>query len=151
MDEILLLGEQEFRHAAVALPAVGAPILLAGAGDHVAAAAIVADPAAGDVIDNDAVTHAEAPASGAGLDDLPAGLVAGHYALVAFGALAEMLVIDAAYVGAADGGRLHAKQHFAVAGRGNGHFFQFDGAVTGQVCADHDLISPFRSHKSSQV
>ena len=81
IDEVLLLGEQVIGHAAVALPAVGAPILFAGAGDHVAAAAIVADPAAGDVIDDDAVAHAEAPAARAGLDDLPARLVAGDHAL----------------------------------------------------------------------
>ena len=137
MDQVLLFGEQEFRHAAVALPAVGAAILLAGAGDHVAAAAIVAHAAAGDVIDDDAVAHAEAAAAGAGLDDLAGGLVPGDHALVAFGTLAQMLVIDAADVRAADGGRLHAKQHFAVAGRRNGHLFQFDGAVAGEECACH--------------
>ena len=117
MDQVLLFGEQVLRHAAVALPAVGAAVLLAGAGDHVAAAAIVADAAAGDVIDDDAVAHAEAAAAGAGLDDLAAGLVAGDHALVAFGTLAQMLVIDAADVGTADGRGLHAEQHFAVARR----------------------------------
>ena len=54
-DQILLLGQQELRHAAIALPAVGAPVFCAGAGDHVAAAAIVADAAAGDVIDDHAI------------------------------------------------------------------------------------------------
>jgi hypothetical protein len=53
-------------------------------------------------------------------DDLAARLVAGDHALVAFGPFAEMLVIDAANVGAADGGGLHAQQNFAVARRGTG-------------------------------
>ena len=132
MDQVLLLGEEVFGHAAVALPAVGAAVLLAGAGDHVAAAAIVAHAAAGDVIDDDAVAHAEAAAAGARLDDLAARLVAGDHALVAFRAFAQVLVIDAADVRAADGGRLHAQQHFAVARLGDGHFFQFDRAVAGQ-------------------
>jgi hypothetical protein len=151
MDQVLLLGEQVFRHAAVALPAVGAAVLFAGAGDHVAAAAIVAHPAAGDVIHDHAVAHAEAAAARARLDDLPARLVAGHHALVAFRTLAQVLVIDAADVRAADGGRLHAKQHFAVAGHRNGHLLQFDRAVAGEVCAFHCLIAPSRSQRSSQV
>ncbi len=155
MDQVLLLGEQEFRHAAVALPAVGPAVLLAGAGDHVAAAAIVAQSAAGDVINDDTVAHAEAAASGTRLHDLPAGLVPRHHALVAFGTLAQMLVIDAADVRAADSGCLHTKQHFAMAGRGDGHFFQFDRAVAGEECACHCschcLITPSRSQRSSHV
>src|ERR1035438_3467176 len=131
MDQVLLLGEQVVRHAAVALPSVGAAVLLAGAGDHVAAAAIVAQAAAGDVIYDHAVAHDEAAASGPRLDDLPGGFVAGHHSLVAFRTLAQMLVIDAADIRTADGGRFHAKQHFAVAGRRNGHLFQFDRAVAG--------------------
>ena len=58
---------------------------------------------------------------GPAFDDLAARLVAGDHALVAFGALAQVLVIDAADVGAADGGGLHAQQHFAVARLRNGH------------------------------
>jgi hypothetical protein len=42
VDQIFLLGEQVIRHAAIALPAVGAAIFVAGAGDHITAAAIVA-------------------------------------------------------------------------------------------------------------
>ena len=78
---------------------------------------------------------AEAAAAGAGLDDLSARLVPGDHALVAFGALAKMLVIDAANVGAADGGRLHAEQNFAVAGFGDGDFAQFDVLLPGRNAA----------------
>src|ERR1035441_7568606 len=137
MDQVLLLGQQELRHAAVSLPAVGAEIPGAGAGDHVAAAAIVAHSAAGDVIHNHPVAHAEAAASRARLDDLPARFVTGHHALIAFRTLAQVLVIDAAYVRTADGGGLHAEQHFAVAGHRHGHFLQFDRAVAGEVRAFH--------------
>ena len=119
-DEIFFFGDHELRHAAVALPAVGAAILLAGAGDHVAAAAIVAHAAAGDVIDDDAVACFEAAAARAGGDDLAARLMASDDALVAFGSLAEMLVVDAANVGAANGGRFHAQQNFSVARLGTG-------------------------------
>ena len=51
-DEVFLLGHHVLGHAAVALPAVGAAIFLAGAGDHVAAPAVVAHAASRDVIDN---------------------------------------------------------------------------------------------------
>jgi len=67
------------------------------------------------------VAQAETPASGTGLHDLPARFVACHHALVALGAFAQVLVIDAAYVRTAYGGRLHAKQHFAVARYRNRH------------------------------
>ena len=107
--------------------------------------------AAGDVIDDHAVAQAEAAASGTGLDDLAARFVTGHHALVALGALAQMLVIDAADVRTADGGRLHAEQHFAVARDRDGHLFQFDGAVAGKECACHCGITPFTSQRSSQV
>src|ERR1039458_4505667 len=116
---------------AIALPSVGAAILLAGAGDHIAAAAIVADSAAGDVIYNHAAAHALGPGARARLFDPATGLMPGHHALVAFRTLAQMLMIDAADVGPADGRGLHAQQHFAVAGSGNGNVFQFHRAVAG--------------------
>src|SRR5262249_16346261 len=52
VDQVFLLGQEVFGHAAIALPAVGAAVTLAGAGDHIAAPAIVADAAPGDVIDD---------------------------------------------------------------------------------------------------
>ena len=72
-DEVFFFGDHELGHAAIALPAVGAAIFLAGAGDHVAAAAIVAHAAAGDVIDDDAIARLEAAAAGARGDNLAAG------------------------------------------------------------------------------
>src|SRR5215471_9143279 len=151
MDQVLLFGQHEFRHAAIALPAVGAPVLLAGAGDHVAAPAVLADAAAGNVIHDHALALAEPPAAGTGLDNLPARLVARDHALVALRTLAEMLVIDTPDIRPANRRRLHAQQHFAVAGRGHGNFLQLDGAVAGQVRASHCLITPSRSQRSSQL
>ena len=43
-NQIFLFGQQVIRHAAIALPAVGAPILFAGAGNHVSAPTIIAKP-----------------------------------------------------------------------------------------------------------
>ena len=118
------------------------------------------------MIDDDAVAFLELPAAGADLDDLAARLVAGDHALVAFGALAEMLVVNAADVGAADGGGLHAQQNFAVAGRGaratravrrcccrGGWRLAFvgDGCVMVMNSMDYvGVISPSRSQRSSQ-
>ena len=138
-DEVLLLGEDEGRHAAVALPAVR-PAPGAGAGDHVAAAAVVAQAAAGDVVDDDAVALREAAAAGAAPDDLPAGLVPrDHPRLVALRPLAEVLVVDAADVGAADRGALRPHQHLAVARRGHGIAFDLGGAVAGKDSALHGI------------
>ena len=97
-DQVLLFGQQEIGHAAVALPPVGAAIFLARARNHVAATAVVADSAPRDVINNHPVAFAETTAARTGLDDLPGGLVAGDDALVALRTLAEMLVIDTADV-----------------------------------------------------
>jgi hypothetical protein len=66
------------------------------------------------VIDEDAITDLETSATGAGLDNLTGGLVAGDDSAIAFGTFAEMLVIDAADVGPADGGRLDGEKDFAV-------------------------------------
>src|SRR5271165_3708458 len=133
------------------LPSVSAAVALAGTGDHVTAAAIVAEAATRNMVDDHAAAFGEAAATGADLDDLAAGLVAGDHSLVAFGALAQVLMVDAADVGTADGGSLHAEEHLSVAGNRNGYVSQFHGAVAGQKRASHDLITPSRSHKSSQV
>ncbi len=113
-DEVLLFGNHVVGHTAVALPAVSAAILLARARNHVAAPAIVAHAAAGNVIDNHAIAALEASAPRPLSHNLPAWLVAGDHALVAFRPLAEMLVINAANVGTADGGRLDAQQNFSM-------------------------------------
>ena len=98
-DQVLLFGEQVIRHAAVALPAVSAAILRAGAGDHVAAPAVVADAAAGDVIDDHAIAGAEPAAARPGLRRSGRRFMSGDHALVALRTLAQMLVINAADIG----------------------------------------------------
>src|SRR5208337_5608175 len=120
-DQILLLGDHVLGHAAVALPAVGAAILVAGAGNHVAAPAVVAHAATGDVIDNDAIARFEAAAAFAHGHNLAAWLVPGDHALVTLGALAKMFVINAANVGPADGRRFHSQQNFPMTRLGHGH------------------------------
>ncbi|HEY5891683.1 MAG TPA: hypothetical protein VIT91_00505 [Chthoniobacterales bacterium] len=54
------------------------------------------------MIDDDAVALSESTATGTGLDDVPARFVPGDNALIAFGTFAEVLVIDAPDVGAAN-------------------------------------------------
>jgi hypothetical protein len=85
--------------------------------------------AAGDVIHDDAIAQAESPAAGPRFHDLAARFVARDDALVAFRSLAQVLVINAADVRPADGGGLHAQQHFAVARFGNRRVEEFHGAV----------------------
>ena len=63
--------------------------------------------------------------------------MASHHSLVAFRALAQVLVVDAADIGAADGGGLHAEEHFTMAGLGNRHLLELGGAIAGQVGAQH--------------
>ena len=108
-NQVLFLGQHELRHAAIALPAIGSPILFTGARNHVTAAAIVAHSASGDVIHNHAVARLETAATLARSHNLAAWLVPGDYALVAFRSLAQMLVINAADIRPADRRGLHAQ------------------------------------------
>src|SRR5690606_13183670 len=80
-DQVFLFGEEVVGHAAVALPAVGPAPPLARAAYHVAAPTVVAEAAAGDVVDDHPVALLEAPAPRPGLDDLAARLVAGDDAV----------------------------------------------------------------------
>jgi hypothetical protein len=98
-------------------------------GDHVATPAIVAEAAAGDVIDDRAVTFLELLAVGADGDDLPARLVSGDDALVALRAFAKMLMVDAPDVGAADGGGFDAQENFSAARTGHGVFAEPGRAI----------------------
>ena len=139
-DQILLLRHHVSGHSAVALPSISTAVLLAGAGDHVAAPAIVANSAAGNVVHNHAIAGLEAAAARAFSDDLAAGFMAGDDALVAFRAFAEVLVIDAADVGTADRRGLHAQQHLSMARSRHGHGTQLDGAVSGQERSGHRLF-----------
>jgi hypothetical protein len=114
--------------------------MLIVARDHVAFLAIVADAAATDMIENDAVPDFEFLAIGAGLNDLAARLVtsdgAGTVTLVA---LAEVGAIDGANVAAADRAGAHLDQYLPGAGSGNGELAKLDGAIAGQNRAGHVL------------
>src|ERR1035438_675296 len=142
-DEIFLFRDHVLGHAAVTLPPIGAAILDASAGDHVAAAAIVAHSAAGDVVNDYAIARPEAAAALAGGHNQPSGFVSDDDALIAFRTFAKMLVIDAADIRAADGGGLDAQQNFSVAGCWHGHSAQFDGRVPGQVRRGHGVFHGF--------
>src|SRR5208337_797370 len=168
----VLLGQQVRRVAAVTLPAVGRPAA-APTTDHITVVALVADPAPGDVVDHHSVTGPELLAARPHLDDLPARLVTRDHALVALGALAQMLAVDRPDVAAANGRGLHPHQNLAVAGFGDRVFLELDGAVArqddarhgcssrGRICYAHELVHPSRfqggvisppgSHRSSHL
>ena len=59
-NEIFFFRDHVFGHPAVALPAVGTPVFFTCAGNHVSAATIVANAAAGNVIHNHPVAHTKA-------------------------------------------------------------------------------------------
>ena len=82
------------------------------------------------MIDDDAVAGRETPAAGAGLLDLAGRFVSGDDALVALGALAQVLVVNAADIRPADGRRLHAEENFAMARLGYGRFPEFRRAIS---------------------
>jgi hypothetical protein len=108
-----------------------------GARNHVAAPAIIAHAASGNVIDDYSIAGFEPAAARTALDDLPAWFVTGNGSLIALRALAKMLVIDATDIRSTDCGCFHTKKHFAVARSGHGNSAHFNGRVTGQVCRSH--------------
>ncbi len=136
-QEVALLGEQQVGVAAVPLPAVGGPCGC-GAADLVPAAALVALAAAGDVVDDHAVSHPDAPDPVADRHHLTGGFVAPDHALVGLGALAQVLAVDRPQVRAADGGCLGGQQHLTRAGSRVGHLLQVDLAATGQERSQHE-------------
>src|ERR1035437_7956207 len=136
-DEVLLFGQHVLCHGSIALPAVGATILFAGAGDHVAAPAVVAYAASGDVVHDDAVTDVETPAAGAGFHNLPTGLVSRDHTLISLGAFPEMFVINGANIRAANGGSLDAEQNLAMTRHRHWHGSKFDGTVSRKVGCLH--------------
>ena len=128
---------------AVALPAVGrAGLRLAG--DLEALPAVVADAAAADVVDDDPVADREVPDPGADSDHLSGRLVAADHALIRLGSLAQVLAVDGAQVGAADGRRLHGEEDLTVAGGGvDDVVAQVDAAAAGKIRSSHgSLLDP---------
>ncbi len=143
----------------------------APATDHITVPALVADPAAGDVVNHHPVAGPELLAAWTDLDDLSARLVSRDHSLVALGALAQVLAVDRPDVAAANRRGLHPHQNLAVAGFGDRVLLELDGAVARQaprpawcavvVVVAHELvppsrfqggvISPLGSHRSSQV
>jgi hypothetical protein len=97
------------------------------------------------VIDEDTVAHFETATSGTGFDDKASGLVSGDDTAIALRTFAQVLAVDGANVGAADGGRFDSKQDFTVSGCGYRDGAHFNGAVAGQIGgvhgAGHDSIS----------
>ncbi|OPZ66199.1 MAG: hypothetical protein BWY83_02949 [bacterium ADurb.Bin478] len=112
--QIFFLGQQVLSHPAVALPAIG-PSMRTGAGDVVSSPAVIAHPAAGDVIDDYPVAFLKSPTARTNPGDLSARLVPGdHPALIALHAFAQMLVINAANVRPADRRGFHLDKRLAV-------------------------------------
>jgi hypothetical protein len=81
------------------------------------------------VVHKHAITGFEPAATGTGLYDEARGLVPGNHSLVSLGTLAEVLVIDATDIGAADRGGFYLKQYFAVPRFGCRNVSYFDSTV----------------------
>ena len=118
-DQTLFLRQNVGGHAAVALPAL-CPAVGGFAGDVIAAPAVVAQAAAGNVVDDHPVPLVETPEPLALLTMTPQGLMACDGAgNVALRPLAHVFPVDTPDVAPADCGGLGLNQHLAVAGFGN--------------------------------
>ena len=62
-DEILLFRDHVIGHSAVTLPTVSTTVFFASAGNHVAAAAVVANTATRDVIYDDTIVYSKTTAA----------------------------------------------------------------------------------------
>ena len=122
--------------------------MLAFAGDVISAAAVVADAAAGNVVNNDPVALFEAFQALAFFNNDTAGLMArNHTGDITLRPLSHMLTVDTANIAAADCGRLGLDQHLPMPRFRDIKFPQFHCAVARQNCAGH--LSGFKSHLSS--
>ena len=102
------------------------------------------------MVEHHAVALLKPPHAGAGCDNLSTRLMPGHHArLVAFRPLAQMLVVDAADIGAADGGRFGFNQHLAMAELRNFVLLKFNRAIARQIGSCHCFWN--RSHWSSPL
>ena len=112
--------------------------MFARAGNRIAAAAIVADAAARDVVDDHAVALVEPPEPLALFDDHAARLVSGDGSgNIRLRALADVLAVNAADIASADGRGLRLDEHLSVARRRNFKLAEFDRAVARKDCARH--------------
>ena len=139
-DEVFLFRNHVIGHSAITLPTVCAPVFFAGAGDHVAAPAVIANSAAGNVINDHPVAHSKTTTAGANLHDLTAGLMAGNHSLITFGPFPKVLMVDATDVGTADSGGLHPKQNFAVPGARRRQSAEIHPAIAGKKRSSHALF-----------
>ena len=139
-NQIFLLRNHVVGHSAIALPPVGASELLAGARDHIAAPAIVAYSATRDVIHDYSVAHAKTSASWTNIYDLTARLVSCDHSLIAFGAFAQVLVVNTSNVGTTNRGGLDLHENFAVKGTGYGNRAEIESIIAGQKRSSHALF-----------
>ena len=115
---------------AVALPSVRGT-QRRGAADHVAGAALLADAATGDVVDDDPVVGAQPSAVGAHGDHLAARFVACDDALVGLRSGTQVLPIDGPDVAPADRRSLHPQQDLTMPRFRDVDRYVLDGAVAG--------------------
>jgi hypothetical protein len=83
------------------------------------------------VVNKNAVSGFKPAASRSRLHDESGRLVPGNHALVSFGTLAKVFMIDATDIGAADRRCLYLEQYFTVLRFGYGNISYLDGTVSG--------------------
>jgi hypothetical protein len=115
------------------------------------APAVVADSAAGDVIDDHTITLAETTAAWSDPDDLTARFVPGNHALIALRPFAQMLVVNTSNIRAAYSGGFHEEKDFSMPWLRIGDLAAIHRAVAWQIGAGHCAIAPSGSQRSSQV
>src|SRR6266487_4986435 len=129
-NQVPLFSQQEIGMASVALPPIGGT-LRAGATNHPATTAIMAQAAATDVIDDHAITLLETLDTRADALDNTAWLMATNNATVCLGTRSPVAgPVDGAQVTPTERRGLHAHQHLAVSRLWNGKLPQFESPVS---------------------
>jgi hypothetical protein len=92
------------------------------------------------VIYDHSIAHAEAPAARPGFYDLAAGFMTRNHSLVSFGTFTQVLVINAANVGTANGGCLDSQQNLSMRWMRHGQRTKLNSVATRQERGMHILL-----------
>src|SRR6266487_772820 len=129
-NQVTFFSQEKIGMASVSLPPIGST-LRAGATNHPATTAIMAQAAATDVIDDHAITLLETLHTRANALDNATRLVADNDATVCLGTRSPVAgPVDGAQVTPTERRGLHAHQHLAVSRLWNGKLPQFESPVS---------------------
>ena len=112
----------------------------AGAAYHVSPPAVIAEAAAGNVVNHDPVAFFKAPHARTARNNLARGFMAGNLVLIPFRPFAKVLAVNGSDVAAANGGGLHTNKDFSMAWKGHRNIFEDNSAITGKKCSFHGFF-----------